>query len=67
MLPTVVEPLREQWANVQAAAVTLAKGGQLPEARKQVSDFLGTLCNTAAIPGRLSVTHPGSPILTVTG
>ena len=49
VLPTIVEPLREQWANVQAAAVTLAKGGQLPEARKQVSDFLDELCNTTIL------------------
>ncbi len=49
MLPTIVEPLREQWANVQAAAVTLAKGGQLPEARKQVSEFLDELCNTTIL------------------
>jgi len=46
VLPTIVEPLREQWANVQAAAVTLAKGGDLPGARKQISEFLETLCNT---------------------
>jgi len=45
-LPTIVEPLREQWVNVQAAAVTLAKGDDLPGARKQISEFLETLCNT---------------------
>ncbi len=33
----------------QAAAVTLAKGGQLPEARKEVSGFLGELCNTTIL------------------
>ena len=49
VLPTIVEPLREQWSNVQAAAVTLAKGGQLPEARKHVSDFLDELCNTTIL------------------
>ena len=49
VLPTIVEPLREQWSNVQAAAVTLAKGGQLPEARKEVSDFLDDLCNTTIL------------------
>jgi hypothetical protein len=46
VLPTIVEPLREQWANVQAAAVTLANGGDLPGARKQIGEFLETLCNT---------------------
>ena len=45
-MPTIVEPLREQWANVQAAAVTLANGGDLPGARKQISEFLEKLCNT---------------------
>ncbi|MGO9916240.1 MAG: DNA methyltransferase [Isosphaeraceae bacterium] len=49
VLPTIVEPLREQWSNVQAAAVTLAKVGQLPEARKEVSDFLDELCNTTIL------------------
>jgi hypothetical protein len=49
VLPTIVEPLREQWSNVQAAAVTLAKGGQLPEARKEVSGFLDDLCNTTIL------------------
>ncbi len=36
VLPTIVEPLRGQWVDVQAAAVTLAKNGDLPAARKQV-------------------------------
>ena len=46
VVPTIVEPLREQWVNVQAAAVTLAKGDDLPGARKVISEFLETLCNT---------------------
>jgi hypothetical protein len=46
VLPTIVEPLREQWANVQAAAVTLAKGDDLPGARKVISEFLEALCAT---------------------
>ncbi len=46
VLPTIVEPLREQWVNVQAAAVTLAKGDDLPGARKVISEFLETLCTT---------------------
>ena len=46
VLPTIVEPLREQWANVQAAAVTLAKGDDLPGARKVINEFLETLCDT---------------------
>jgi hypothetical protein len=49
VLPTIVEPLREQWANVQAAAVTLAKGDDLPGARKIIGDFLESLCNTTVL------------------
>ncbi|MFI5387127.1 MAG: class I SAM-dependent DNA methyltransferase, partial [Fimbriimonadales bacterium] len=49
VLPTIVEPLREQWVNVQAAAVTLAKGDDLAGARKQISEFLETLCNTVIL------------------
>jgi hypothetical protein len=49
VLPTIVEPLRQQWANVQAAAVTLARGGDLPGARAQVSAFLESLCNTTIL------------------
>jgi len=46
VLPTIVEPLRAQWVDVQAAAVTLAKAGDLPGARKIISEFLETLCST---------------------
>jgi hypothetical protein len=46
VLPTIVEPLREQWVNVQATAVTLAKGDDLPGARKVIREFLETLCDT---------------------
>jgi hypothetical protein len=46
VLPTIVEPLREQWANVQAAAVTLAKSNDLPGARKVITEFLEALCAT---------------------
>jgi hypothetical protein len=49
VLPTVIEPLRDQWAAVQAAAVTLAHEGKLPEARDEVRDFLRTLCNTTVL------------------
>jgi hypothetical protein len=46
VLPTIVEPLREQWVNVQAAALTLEKGDDLPGARKVIREFLETLCDT---------------------
>lgn len=46
VLPTIIEPLREDWANVQAAAVTLANEGKLLEARDEVRGFLRKLCNT---------------------
>ena len=36
VLPTVVEPLREDWNNAQAAALLLAAEGKLDEARKEV-------------------------------
>ncbi len=49
VLPTIVEPLREQWGNVQAAAVTLAKVSDLAGARKQVEDFLDVLCKTIVL------------------
>jgi hypothetical protein len=46
VLPTIIEPLREQWANVQAAAVTLAKGDDLAGARSVINEFLEALCAT---------------------
>jgi len=44
VLPTIVEPLREQWEASKAAAVTLAKSRKLKEARAEVQDFLTKLC-----------------------
>ena len=49
VLPTIIEPLREEWANVQAAAVTLANEGKLTEARDEVRDFLRKLCDTTVL------------------
>lgn len=43
VLPTVIEPLREEWEVAKAAAVTQAKAGKLDEARKEVENFLGRL------------------------
>lgn len=45
VIPTIIQPLREEWSAVQAAAVTLAKAGKLEEARDVVRDFLNHLCD----------------------
>ena len=44
MLPTVVEPLREEWNHVRAAAVTLATRGDLKGAVKEARAFHHRLC-----------------------
>ena len=42
--PTVMEPLRSDWRDVQAAALMLANQGKLPEARATVAAFHRQLC-----------------------
>jgi hypothetical protein len=49
VLPTVIEPLREEWAAAQAAAVTLAKAGKLGEAVGEVKRFHQHLCNVRVL------------------
>jgi hypothetical protein len=49
VLPTVIEPLREEWAAAQAAAVTLAKAGRLDEAVAEVKRFHHHLCNVRVL------------------
>ena len=49
VLPTVVEPLREDWTNVQAAAVTLAQAGRVGEAAEVVQDFHRHLCEVRVL------------------
>jgi hypothetical protein len=49
VMPTIIEPLRDKWANVLAAAVTLAKEGKLSEARDEVRAFLRKLCDTTVL------------------
>jgi hypothetical protein len=44
VLPTVIEPLREEWQNVQAAALTLDKEGKTKEAQAALHDFHQRLC-----------------------
>ncbi len=49
VLPTVVEPLRADWANAQAAAIVLAQSGKLADARAQVRRFHHQLCSTRVL------------------
>lgn len=42
--PTVIQPLREEWVSVQAAALTLANQGNEAEARAVVRAFHRQLC-----------------------
>ncbi len=44
VLPTVVEPLREEWSGVKTAAVTLASRGDLKGAIKETRAFHHRLC-----------------------
>jgi hypothetical protein len=44
VLPTVVEPLRADWADVQAAAMLLAGEGNIEAARDEVRKFHHALC-----------------------
>lgn len=49
VIPTIVEPLREEWSAVQAAAVTLAKASKLDEAREEIQGFLKQLCSVTVL------------------
>ena len=49
VLPTVIEPLREDWKNAQAAALMLASEGKLEEARKEVHAFHHKLCEVRVL------------------
>ena len=49
VLPTVVEPLREDWADAQAAALLLAAEGKLDEARREVHAFHHKLCEVRVL------------------
>jgi len=49
VLPTVIEPLRAEWANVQAAAVLLANEGKLAEARAEVIAWHHRLCQVRVL------------------
>jgi hypothetical protein len=49
VLPTVIEPLRGEWANAQAAAVLLANEGKLEDARREVLAFHHRLCQVRVL------------------
>nr|QLG20462.1 hypothetical protein [uncultured bacterium] len=44
VLPTVIEPLRKEWSNVQAAAVLLANANRHKEAVAELRNFHHRLC-----------------------
>ena len=48
-MPTVIEPLRDEWDGVQAAAVTLAQAGKLKEAAEEVKAFHRRLCRVRVL------------------
>jgi hypothetical protein len=45
VIPTIVEPLRQDWADVQAAALTLDRAGKTTEAIDVVKEFRKRLCS----------------------
>ncbi|MBP6637476.1 MAG: class I SAM-dependent DNA methyltransferase, partial [Sulfuritalea sp.] len=49
VLPTVIEPLREQWANVQAAALLLANEGKAAAALAEIDAFHHRLCQVRVL------------------
>jgi hypothetical protein len=49
VIPTIVEPLREDWKDAQTAALTLAAEGKHNQARAEVRAFLQKLCNVRVL------------------
>jgi hypothetical protein len=49
VLPTVIEPLRAEWENVRAAALTHARSGDLKRARAEVNAFHDQLCKITVL------------------
>ncbi len=45
VIPTIVEPLRQDWADVQAAALTLERAGKTVDAIEVLTDFRKRLCS----------------------
>lgn len=49
VVPTVVEPLRQDWHDVQAAALTLERGGKTREAIAVLNEFRRRLCSVEVL------------------
>ena len=49
VLPTVIEPLRAEWENVRAAALTQARAGDLKKARAEVNRYHERLCKVTVL------------------
>jgi hypothetical protein len=49
VLPTVIEPLRQDWDNARAAAFTLDRQGKRKEAVAQLHEFHFQLCHTKVL------------------
>ncbi len=49
VMPTVIEPLRADWAGVRGAATQLLEAGKTDEARKTVEAFHGQLAGTKVL------------------
>jgi type II restriction/modification system DNA methylase subunit YeeA len=49
VVPTVIEPLREEWEAAQAAAAKLEAEGKDQEARKELTDFHRRLCEVKVL------------------
>jgi hypothetical protein len=49
VFPAIVEPLRAEWEDVKATAVTLAKAGKLPQAIREAQEFHKRLCSVRVL------------------
>nr|WP_306151477.1 DNA methyltransferase [Roseovarius sp. MMSF_3281] len=49
VMPTIIEPLREDWENVQASALNLMEQSKEKDARDLVRGFHRTLCDTRVL------------------
>jgi hypothetical protein len=49
VVPTIIEPLRDDWKTVQATAVTLARTGNTDTALETVKDFHRSLCRLTVL------------------
>jgi hypothetical protein len=49
VMPTVIEPLRNEWRSVQAAAVSMARDGDMEGAASEVRSFHEKLCQTRVL------------------